>query len=116
MILDDGVLTVFEKRNMALSGYMPQFEYIPVYKSWYKRLSYSTLPRYLLEQREYSQVSLKVRVLRSERITNHAVVVLRDAGKISPDDTQYEVIRAFHGDDPDAADPITDIDLEVIQP
>ena len=116
MILDDGILTVFVKRNTAEAGHMPVFAFVPVYKSWYKKLDFTTAPRYLSEMREYSQLSLKVRVLRCERITNHAVVVLRDTDTVAASDTQYEVIRAYHDTDPETVDPITDIDLEVIQP
>lgn len=116
MILDDGICTVFLKQNQAVVGHMPVFGFVPVHQSWYKKLSFTTSPRYLSEQREYSQISLKIRVLRSESVTNHAIVVLRETDTVLPTDTQYEVVRAYHDVDPETVDPITDIDLIAVEP
>lgn len=116
MILDDGICTVFLKQNTAAAGHMPVFSFTPIYKSWYKKLDFTSAPRYLSEMREYSQLSLKIRVLRCEQITNHAIVVLRDTDTVAGTDVQYEVIRCYHDRDPETVDPITDIDLTKVDP
>lgn len=116
MILDDGICSVFEKASVAEAGNMPVFRYIKKHVSWYKVLSFGTSPKYLQNIREYSTVSLKIRVKQNRAITNHDIVILRQADGVTRSDKQYEVIRAYHDADPDTVDPITDIDLEVVQP
>lgn len=104
MILDSGICTIFEVKNVAPPGGMPKMELLPKHESWYAELNFETVPKDVAMQ-EVVDTSARIRVLQNREITNHNVVVLTDG-------EQYEVIRAYHGIDEESGEPITDLTLK----
>jgi len=104
MILDSGICTVYEVKNVAPPGSMPKMELLPKHESWYAELNFETVPKDAAMQ-EMTETSARIRVLQNREITNHNVVVLTDG-------EQYEVIRAYHGIDEESGEPITDLTLK----
>ena len=109
MILDSGICTVYEVKNVAPPGGMPKMALVPKHQSWYAELDFETVPKDAAMQ-EIVVTSARIRVLQNRAITNHNVVVLADG-------EQYEVIRAYHGVDDESGEPITDLTLmKVVTP
>jgi len=104
MILDSGICTVYEVKNVAPPGGMPRMALVQKHQSWYAELNFETTPKDAAMQ-EVVETSARIRVLQNREITNHNVVVLTDG-------EQYEVIRAYHGIDEESGEPITDLTLK----
>lgn len=109
MILDSGICTVYDVKNVALPGRMPIMVLAPKHQSWYAELNFETVPKDAAMQ-EMTETSARIRVLQNRKITNHNVVVLADG-------EQYEVTRAYHGIDEESGELITDLTLvKVVTP
>lgn len=109
VILDSGICTVYEVKNVAPPGGMPKMELLPKHESWYAELNFETVPKDAALQ-EVVETSARVRILQNRSITNHNVVILADG-------EQYEVTRAYHGTDEESGEPITDLTLlKVVTP
>lgn len=109
MILDSGICTVYEVKNVAPPGGMPRMVLVPKHQSWYAELNFETVPKDAAMQ-EMTETSARIRVLQNREITNHNVVILADG-------EQYEVTRAYHGADEESGEPITDLTLaKVVTP
>lgn len=109
MILDSGICTIYEIKNVAPPGDMPRMVLVPKHQSWYAELNFETVPKDAAMQ-EMTETSARIRVLQNREITNHNVVILADG-------EQYEVIRAYHGTDEESGEPITDLTLaKVVTP
>lgn len=115
MILDAGVCTVFAKRDTAPPGGMPIITYERKAAGWYGINSFSSRPTYLQQERESTTVALKIRMHQNLDITNRDVIVLDDVQHVPASTTRYEIVRVWHGVD-EIGMPISDIDLEVVQP
>lgn len=103
MILDKGICTIYELKNVAPPGDMPEMKLVHKYQSWYGELNFETVPVNAAMQ-EMVETSARIRVLQNRGITNHNVVILVDG-------EQYEVTRAYHGTDEENGEPITDLTL-----
>ena len=109
MILDSGICTVYEVKNVAPPGGMPRTALVQKHQSWYAELNFETAPKDTAMQ-EVVETSARIRVLQNRSITNHNVVILADG-------EQYEVTRAYHGTDEESGEPITDLTLtKVVTP
>lgn len=106
MILDSGICTVYEVKNVAPPGGMPRMALVQKHQSWYGELNFETAPANAAMQ-EVVETSARIRVLQNRDITNNNVVILAD-GK------QYEVTRAYHGVDEESGEPITDLTLKKV--
>lgn len=113
MILDDGICTVYHKRNTALTGAKPVFTGQAFWWSWYGILSFETAPARPTPNREEVRTDLRVRILQNRGIANHDRVELQDEEGFL---TAYEVVRAYHGTDEESGERITDLSLEVVTP
>ena len=113
MILDSGVCTVFKKANVAGFGEKPRFVNQPFYMSWYKELSFATSAADPTGRREEVEADARVRVLQNRQITNHDCVSLAPS---SGESRQFEVVRAYHGQDDDSGELITDLTLRLLTP
>lgn len=112
MILDDGICSIFRAANVAAAGRMPVWGFEPVGQSWFKRRSYSTRASFMREGAEDTTVSLRIRILRNDAVTNHDVVILVPADAMLPNVKRYSVINAVHDVDPDSGEAVTDLYLE----
>lgn len=119
MILDSGICTVFRKVDVSQPAAMPRVAYTPIYKSWYGELNYETTPNWQTDGRKDLRVDRRVRVLQCKELRQNDVVVLEGIPTIddrSPGADVYQIIRAYHGEDPDGPTRISDLSLEVIRP
>ena len=119
MILDDGICTVFEARDMSLSGEMPRKVYIPIWASWYARLAYETSPARPTDGRSELRTDARIRILQCTTVRQDDVVILEHLERFderSQDAAVYRVTRAWHGTDDDGPTQITDLTLEVYKP
>lgn len=101
MILDSGICTVLRRNGRV---------FVPVYQSWFKELSFETQPSKENES-EGVQTNARVRVCQSRSLEKGDAVVLRNANALSDFEPYYEITRAFHGQDDDNGQPITDLTL-----
>ena len=101
MILDNGICTVLRRTNRAFSV---------VCKSWYGELSFETQPSQE-NQAVGTQIAARVRIQQAREIIRGDVAVLRDTDALSDTEAYYEVTRAYHGNDGDNGQPITDLTL-----
>jgi len=101
MILDNGICTVLRRTNRAFSV---------VCKSWYGELSFETQPSQE-NQAVGTQSAARVRIQQAREIIRGDVAVLRDTDTLSDAEAYYEVTRAYHGNDGDNGQPITDLTL-----
>ena len=114
MILDSGIATVYRKVNVAERGAMPRYNDQQIHCSSYGELSFETSPVSPTERREEIQTDARIRILQNRQITNHDRVMLQSF--MAEDRGTYEVIRAYHGSDPDSGELITDLSLQRINP
>ena len=101
MILDNGICTVLRRTNRAFSV---------VCKSWYGELSFETQPSGE-NQAVGTQSAARVRIQQAREIIRGDVAVLRNTDTLNDTEAYYEVTRAYHGDDGDNGQPITDLTL-----
>lgn len=113
MILDTGIATVSKKRNVAGFGEKPRFVYQPIFQGWYRELSFETSPARPTDSREEIQADARVRVLQNRQINNHDAVTL---APFSGEERAFEVIRAYHGQDDESGEMISDLTLRLVAP
>ena len=110
MILDDGILTVFEKKDVSGPGEMPRFELIPKDKHYYAELDFASGGVWTTQGREEQQIDARVRILQNRTMTAHDVIVLEDT-ETADGHERYEIDRIYHGRDEESGERISDISL-----
>ena len=117
MILDRGVCRVYHKTNTASAGSKPAYQDVLFHTSYYGELNFETAPSYPTEYREEVQTAARIRILQHRGITNHDRVELEPFdGTGDPNALKrYEVTRAWHGQDEDSGEAISDLTLEVVK-
>lgn len=115
MILDAGICTVFQKQDTAQPGGMPQISYTRKACGWYGVRSFSSAPDWVRNVKEGATVALSIRMHQNLSITTRDAIVLMDVGTPPASAPLYEVLRVYHGTDDATGQPITDIDLEVVE-
>lgn len=78
--------------------------------------SFTARPRYLQEEKESTTLAAKIRIIQNRQISTHDIVVLEDAEQVPASAVQYRIVNLYHDTDRENGQPITDIDLEVVQP
>lgn len=118
MILDDGICSIFEVRDVSQPGEMPKRGYELKEHAWYGILDFSSVASWPTEGREEVRVDERIRILQNRHINNRCVVVLREVDAVTDDmvknEQVLEVVRAYHGHDDDNGERITDLYLEVV--
>ena len=119
MILDTGICTIFRKVDISEPGRMPSVGYVLIGCSWYGRLNYETSPVWQTDGRQEQRVDKKIRILQNTMIAEDDVCILEELASFeerSEDAVVYRIIRAYHGQDDNSPDLISDLSLEVVQP
>ena len=111
MILDGGILTVFERIDTSLSGAMPRYEYVKKVQGYYGELDFASGGTWTTQGREDIQIDARVRILQDRRITPLDVVVLDAAESLDRHTERYEIERIYHGRDEESGERISDISL-----
>ena len=113
MILDSGILTVFEKRDVSGRGEMPRFEHVQKAQAYFGELDFASGGIWTTQGREDVQIDARVRILQDRTITPQDVIALDDAQDAKS--TQlYEIERIYHGVDAESGEKITDISLRKV--
>lgn len=113
MILDSGICTIWHAELISDKGNKPSYKYTRYARGWYKELDFSTTPKYQSEYAENTTISNKIRLLQNRNISVHDRVVLANVEDVTGY-TLYDISRAYHGKDDDG-EPITDLELEVVE-
>lgn len=111
VILDSGILTVFERVDTSLRGAMPRYEYTKKAQGYYGELDFASGGTWTQQGREDVQIDARVRILQDRTITPKDVVVLCDADSLDRYAQRYEIERIYHGRDEESGEPISDISL-----
>ena len=115
MILDDGICTVFEMVDKAKPGFKPELQPVKKCMSWFGYMDFATAEAWPTEGREGTEITARIRIHQDRSITNRHVVVLEQTETIAPGMQQLEVVRAYHGNDDESGDPITDLTLKAVK-
>lgn len=110
MILDDGICTVYERKNIAVPGNMPAYEEIERFQSWYRELSFETSAAYPTEYRKERQTDARIRIMQCRDIRENDVAELSKMGN-QDGAKRFFVTRAYHGTDDESGQEITDLTL-----
>ncbi len=113
VILDSGILTVFEKRDISGRGEMPRYEYMPKVQGYYGELDFASGGVWTTQGREDLQIDTRVRILQDRSITPLDVVALDDV-RDARDVQLYEIERIYHGRDEESGEKISDISLKKV--
>ena len=117
MILDRGICRVYHKTNTADPGKKPVWEDVLFCEGYYGELNFETSPARPTEHREEINTAARIRILQNRGIANHDRVELEPFDGITGATLKrYEVTRAWHGQDEDSGEGITDLTLEVVAP
>ena len=115
MILDRGVCRIYHKTSTTPKGGKPTATVAVIHESYYGELSFETTPFRPTEKREDTRTAARVRILQNRDIRNDDVAELIpfDGTKVKP--AYYRIARAFHGNDEDSGEPVSDLTLEITE-
>lgn len=117
MILDRGICTVYEQRDVSGPGEMPRYERTIKAQSYYAELGFETSPEWPTEGREETRIAARVRILQERTIQKDDLAALTD-GLPRPGEEPgrlYRIRRAYHGTDKESGEAISDLSLEVME-
>lgn len=113
MNLDKGVCTVYHTENTAAAGAKPVLSEMAYFESWYGELSFETSPARPTDTRREIRTDARIRILQNREIKEHDRVALSAFGG---DLEHYEIERAYHGQDEESGEMITDLSLKKVVP
>ena len=113
MNLDKGICTVYHTINTAQSGQKPVLTDVAFFESWYGELSFETSPARPTDTRKEIRTDARIRILQNREIKEHDRVRLSMYGR---DPAHYEIERAYHGQDDESGELITDLTLKKVVP
>lgn len=115
MILDKGYCSIYSVTNSAAAGNKPAQTLALKYQSWYGELNFETAPVYATEFQQDVEITARVRVLQARQISNHDLAILSSVLPPTDDALQFEITRAYHGNDAENGQPITDLTLRKVE-
>lgn len=101
MILDSGICSIFRRGKRV-------FERIGA--SWYRELAFETQPS-KENVSDGVQTGARIRIHEARQVARGDVLLLGDAPSLAIFDPCYEIVRAYHGQDDENGQPITDLTL-----
>ncbi len=101
MILDSGICSIFR---------MGERTFVRIAASWYRELSFETQPS-KENVSDGVQTGARIRIHEVREVARGDVLVLRDVTTLGMFDAYFEVVRAYHGQDEENGQPITDLTL-----
>ena len=114
MILDKGLCRVYRKTRVSEAGEKPRFEDLLIHESYYGELQFETSESHPTARREETRTAARVRILQNRGITNHDRAELQPFDGTAGDTlTRYEVTRAYHGEDDESGEAISDLTLQI---
>ena len=115
MILDRGICRLYRKTSTTPAGGKPTWTLAEYHESYYGELSFETAPSRATERREDTRTDARVRILQCREIRNQDVAALEPFDGTEVKTEYYRITRAWHGDDNDSGEPISDLTLELIE-
>lgn len=115
MILDRGTCRILRKTSTTPAGGKPTSTLAAIHESYYGELSFETAPARPTGKREDMKTATRVRILQCRSIRNQDVAELTPFDGSEAKTEKYLIARAWHGDDSDSGEPITDLTLEVYE-
>ena len=115
MILDRGVCRILHKTSTTPKGGKPTATWSVIHESYYGELSFETAPSRPTEKREDTKTAARIRILQNRGIRNDDVAELTPFDGTEAKADYYRIARAWHGDDGDSGEPISDLTLEVTE-
>lgn len=113
MNLDKGICTVYHTANTAAPGAKPVLTETAFFQSWYGELNFETSPARPTDTRKEIRTDARIRILQNREIKEHDRVSL---GPYTNDPERYEIERAYHGQDEESGELITDLTLKKVVP
>lgn len=113
MNLDKGFCTVYHTENTAAAGAKPVLSETAYFESWYGELNFETSAARPTDTRKEIRTDARIRILQNREIKEHDRVALTAYGG---DPERYEIERAYHGQDEESGEPITDLTLKKVVP
>lgn len=115
MNLDAGQCNVYRRTSTTPPGGKPTWTESLIHQSYYGELSFETAPARPTERREETRTAARVRILQKRDIRNDDVAELTPFDGNPAKTEKYRITRAWHGDDSESGEPITDLTLEVAE-
>ena len=115
MILDRGVCRILHKTSTTPGGGKPTATWAVIHESYYGELSFETAPARPTEKRQDTKTAARIRILQNRRIRNDDVAELTPFDGTEAKTEHFRIARAWHGDDGDSGEPISDLTLEVTE-
>lgn len=116
MLLDQGICTIYTKKDVSGKGEKPRYERTIKAQSYYGQLSFETSPQWPTEHREETKTAERVRILQCRKISKDDVAELLDFSDETQTPKTYKISRAYHGVDDECGEMISDLSLEVMKP
>ena len=113
MNLDKGICTVYRTEDTAAAGAKPVYKETAYFESWYGELNFETSPARPTDTRKEIRTDARIRILQNREIKEHDRVELSVFGN---DPEHYEIERAYHGQDEESGELITDLTLKKVVP
>ena len=113
MNLDKGICSVYHTANTAAAGAKPVLSETKFFESWYGELNFETSPTRPTDTRKEIRTDARIRILQNREIKEHDRVSL-STDALATD--RYEIERAYHGQDEESGDLITDLTLKKVVP
>lgn len=114
MLLGDGILTVYEERDVSGPGEKPRYEKAERTRSYYAELSFDTRPVNPTGSRSEQRVDARVRIRQCREIREDDVALMESFHKRTPEKREFRIVRAFHGTDEESGLAISDLSLEEV--
>ena len=115
MNLDAGQCNIYRKTSTTPAGGKPTFTEAVIHQSYYGELSFETAPSRPTEKREATRTAARVRILQNRNIRNDDTAELIPFDGNPAKTEKYRIARAWHGNDDESGEPITDLTLEVAE-
>lgn len=113
MILDRGLCRIYRRISVTEPGGKPKSEEELIFESYYGELNFETSPARPTEKREETQTAARIRILQNRRIRKEDVAELIPFDGAEVKTEKYRIARAWHGNDDESGEQISDLTLEV---
>ena len=115
MILDRGTCKIYRRTSTTPPGGKPTWTEKVLHESYYGELSFETAPSRPTERREETKTAARIRILQNRNIRYDDTAELTPFDGTNVKTEKYRITRAWHGNDSESGEAITDLTLEVAE-
>lgn len=113
MILDRGLCRIYRQVSVTEPGGKPKSEEELIFESYYGELNFETSPARPTDKREETQTAARIRILQNRNIRKADVAELIPFDGTESKSEKCRIRRAWHGNDDQSGEAISDLTLEV---